>query len=515
MSTPAPRHRTSSQHLARGLLAWAAVWLLMFALDNVLDVVNLALLLVLAAAVAALWLSPAVAALTCLLAVAAFNWAFVPPRFALDVDLHQHVWLLGVMLGVALVVSTLVGRQRALAQAERRAASQALQLREMGDALRDVEDPLTRAAGLQAVLAELSSEPVRLLLLRTALPPLDDDAAVAWAGDVDGDARAGLWLCTRQAAALGIGTGRHEDQPHWYLPLRARGAAYGAAQLPLPAEPTVALRAHAQALCDQLGLALERAETLRSAAQAREQAQTAQVRNTLLAAIAHDHRTPLATILGAATALQDQEAQLAPAQRRRLVGSIVEEADRLSRLTGNTLQLARLDAPGVTLRLDWESAEELAGSAVASVRAHGRAGTRVRTRVEPDLPLLRCDAVLLVQMLVNLIDNAIEHGGPEGTVELLVRRAGDEMMFAVRDRGPGVPAELRERIFEVFERGPAAHADAGRPGAGVGLALARAAARVHGGRLVLRPRHHGGSAFECYLPLPAAPPPAGPDPAPA
>ncbi len=476
----------------------------MVALDGTLDLANLALLLVLASAVAGLWLRPAASAIACTAAVLAFNWSFVPPRGAFTVDLRQHVWLLGAMLAVGWIVAALVARQRALAEGERRAAAQTRQLREMGDALRDSDDPQSRSPALQQALAALSAEPVSMLLLREALPARDDAQAASWLGAPDADVSAGLWLATRQAAALGPGTGRHEDQPHWYLPLRARGAAYGAAQLPACDDDSAdEVRAHAQALCDQLGLALERTQALRAAAQAREQAQAQQLRNALLAAIAHDHRTPLATILGAASSLVEQGARLSGEQRQRLAMSIVEEADRLAQLTDNTLQLARLDAaPGIVLTLDWQSAEELAGGALARVRRHDPQH-RLRSRVEPGLPLLRCDAVLMVQMLINLLDNGLQYGAPHAPVELLVRRSGDEMLFAVRDRGPGVPTALGERIFDVFQRGPASHA--AHRGSGVGLALCRAVARVHGGRLMLRARHHGGSSFECFLPLDAAP----------
>jgi two-component system, OmpR family, sensor histidine kinase KdpD len=486
------------------LLVWAVAWAAMLVLDRLLDLANLALLLVLASAIAGLWLRPAVSALACAAAVLAFNWTFVPPRGTFSVDLRQHVWLLAAMLGVGWIVAALVARQRALAESEQRAAAQSRQLRAMGDALRDSDEPQARGPALQQALAALTSEPVSLLMLRTAMPARDDAQAAAWLGEPDADISTGLWLATRQAAAFGPGTGRHEDQPFWYLPLRARGAAYGAAQLPASRDDGAdEMRAHAQGLCDQMGLALERTQALRAAAQAREQAQAQQLRNALLAAIAHDHRTPLATILGAASALIEQDARLSREQRQRLAASIVEEADRLARLTDNTLQLARLDTPGLALALDWESAEELVGTAVARVRRHDPQ-RRVRSRVEPDLPLLRCDALLMVQLLVNLLDNALKYGAPDAPVELLVRRAGDEMMFAVRDRGPGVPPALRERIFDVFQRGQPN--DPEHSGSGVGLALCRAVARVHGGRLTLRARHHGGSSFECFVPLGTAPP---------
>jgi two-component system, OmpR family, sensor histidine kinase KdpD len=125
--------------------------------------------------------------------------------------------------------------------------------------------------------------------------------------------------------------------------------------------------------------------------------------------------------------------------------------------------------------------------------------------------LLRCDAVLLVQLLDNLVDNALKYGDESAQVEVLARRMGDHLVLAVRDRGPGVPLSMRQRIFEVFQRGDpnsAAGDQVSRRGAGVGLAVCRAIAKAHGGELRLRPRGHGGTAFECWLPLTA--PPTGP-----
>jgi two-component system sensor histidine kinase KdpD len=265
---------------------------------------------------------------------------------------------------------------------------------------------------------------------------------------------------------------------------------------------------HAQALCDQAGVALERAAALRAAAANREAAQAQALRNTLLAAISHDHRTPLATILGAAGSLHDQGDRLSPAQRQRLAATIVDEAAQLTRLTENTLQLARLGAGGLDIRRDWESAEEIIGTVLRRTRQRDPA-RRLRTRVQPDLPLLQVDALLLVQLLDNLVDNALKHAGEAGPVEIVARRVGHELVLAVRDRGPGVPLAQRDRIFEVFQRG----AQAGPRGAGVGLAVCRAIARAHGGELRYRARSHGGSSFELVLPVqdqPADGDPPGP-----
>jgi len=160
------------------------------------------------------------------------------------------------------------------------------------------------------------------------------------------------------------------------------------------------------------------------------------------------------------------------------------------------LQLARLDTPGLALRTDWESAEELVGAVLRRLRPRDPQ-QRLRARVEPGLPLMRCDAVLIVQMLDNLVDNALQHGGEGTPVEIVVRRVGNEVLIAVRDRGPGVPPAWRARIFEVYQRGEGSR---GR-GAGVGLAVCRAIARAHGAELAYRPRGHGGASFECRWPV--------------
>ncbi len=462
----------------------------MFALRDLLDLANLALLLVLAAALAALWLPPLASMAVCTVAVLVFNVVFVPPLGLLKVDLRQHALLLLTMLAVSWIVALLMARQRRLAQAERALASRAQQLRAFGDLLRDADDPRSCAADLQAALAGLVGQPVALLLPGLRL------------GETDADGWSGLAQCQHTARAMGPGTGRHDEQAAWYLPLRGREAALGAARLSLPdppGEPATALREHAQALCDQMGLALERAEAARATAAAREEAQAHALRSTLLAAISHDFRTPLATILGAASALHDQDTRLSDSQRRQLAATIVDEAGQLSRIADNTLQLARLDAPGLSLHLDWESAEEIVGSVLRRARQR-HPGRALLTRLPPGLPLLRCDAVLLVQLLDNLVDNALKYGGDAAPVELRATLEPGRLRLAVLDRGPGIVPEWRERIFEVFQRGDPATAGP-RRGAGIGLAVCRTIARAHGGELTLRPRRGGGCSFECTLPL--------------
>lgn len=496
----------------QGAAVWLAAWVGMFLLDGHVDLASLALIPVLASAFAALWLPLPVSIVACAATVLAFDYAFVPPRGTFSVDLRHHALLLVTVLVVTWIVALLVAGQRERAAGERRQAMRARQLLTLGEALRDADDPRACGPRLQEALASLVGATAGLVLLDCPAPSTGDPSGAVEVGDLTPDERAGLWLGLREGRALGPGTGRYEQQAGWYLPMRGRRSCFGAALLRLAGIPpdADAVRAHAQALCDQMGLALQRRWAMRSAAAAKEAADSQALRNTLLAAISHDYRTPLATILGAASSLHDQADRLTAAQRLRLAATIIDEADQLARLTDNTLQLARLDAPGLVLHTDWESAEEIVGTVLRRLRQRAPA-LAVRARVDRDLPLLRCDAVLLVQMLDNLVDNAFTYAGPDAGVEIVATRRPDAVVLAVRDRGPGVPPEWRDRIFEVFQRvdpaprHPPAREAPARRGAGVGLAVCRAIARAHGGELTLRPRSHGGSSFECALPVVAPP----------
>jgi len=528
-----PPKAASRQDLALAALTWASAFGLMWRLDGVVELANLALLLVLAAAVAGWWLSVRASLLSSALAVLAFAWLFVPPRFSFTVEHHPHALLLFAMLSLCSITALLMGRSRRQTAQARLMGARAEQLRAFSDSLRDVHEPQSLAPLLHQELDALRPEPVQLLVLKTQLPPRNDAEAALWLGpEADADQATGLWLCLREGRAFGPGTGRHQDLKAWYLPLRGRHASYGAALLHLPAggqEEEPGLRAHAQSLCDQMGLALERQATEQTARLARDEASSQATRNALLAAISHDYRTPLACIMGAASSLLEQEARLDARQRQRLAATILDETEALRRMTDNSLQLARLDAPGVTLSLDWESAEELIGGVLRRSRQRRAslgeregepeaAPPRLRARVEPGLPLLRCDAVLLSQLLDNLVDNALKYGAGS-PVEILARslpwpdpgpqQGEPHIVLSVRDRGPGVSRAWQERIFKAFQRG--AEAQSGRPdgserrGAGVGLAACRAIALAHGGAMRYRSRAHGGASFECWLPLQAAP----------
>ncbi|MDO8276402.1 MAG: DUF4118 domain-containing protein, partial [Serpentinimonas sp.] len=206
MSSNTPASATLLRpHGWRAAAVWAVAWMAMLALDGRLELTNLALMLVLAAAVASLWLAPWASLVASSLAVAVFNWTFVPPRGTFAVDLRQHALLLVAMLGVSWIVALLMARQRLLAARAEDQARRAEQLHHLGDALRDTDDPVECAALLRDALAALCSGPVTLLLLNGPLPERDDADAARLVGEADADMRAGLWQSLRHSVAFGPG----------------------------------------------------------------------------------------------------------------------------------------------------------------------------------------------------------------------------------------------------------------------------------------------------------------------
>ena len=199
---------------------------------------------------------------------------------------------------------------------------------------------------------------------------------------------------------------------------------------------TLAVRARQQAAAAQQALLAVEQERLRS---------------TLLSSVSHDFRTPLAAITGAVTCLQEERA-LDADTRGDLEQTIREEAERLDRLVTNLLDMTRLESGAVELRRDWDSVEEVIGSALA--RVEGRLGARrLDTAIAADLPLVRIDAGLVEQVLVNLLENALKHT-PEGTgIRVAARRDGSDVAVAVEDEGPGLPPGQEEKVFEKFYRG--------------------------------------------------------------
>lgn len=238
-----------------------------------------------------------------------------------------------------------------------------------------------------------------------------------------------------------------------------------------------------------------------TAATADLRARTEEMRSSLLSAVSHDLRTPLGAITGAATTLRDSGDAVDDAQRKELVDTICEEAQRLERFVVNLLEMTRLDAGAVTLRRDWVPLEEIVGSALTRLEA-ALGGRNVSVRIAPDLPLLSVDPVLFEQALFNLLDNAAKHTPSTARVSVDGRVEEGRVVIEVADSGPGLSPGDEARVFEKFVRGPTPSS----AGAGLGLAISRAIVQAHAGEISAGRSPLGGAVFKIVLPITATPP---------
>ena len=491
---------------ARG---WVTVALLLVAatlvsklLDQHVALMSQAMIYVLAVVIASYrlrWIESAVCAVG---AVTALNFFFVPPRWTLVVENRELFIGLATMLVVALVISHLATGLRRESEMARLNERRARQLQALSTDLAGASSPAEVLSLGQQALDAAFAGPCTLALAndRHELP----DAAA-----LPGPVLDGLRCCINEAAVLGPGTGRWPGLNAWYLPLGDKGRTVGAACVRPALSGDVDGREHAQALCALLAQSLWRLRLSASVAAAQGEMLRHQLQSTFLAAVSHDLRTPLAAIVGAASSLQTQRDRLPLPDQDRLLDSIVNEASYLTEVTENTLQFVRLSSSEQALRRDWESIEEIVGAVLARVRQRDPQ-RRIKSRVVSGLPLVRADPVLLAQMLGNLLDNALKYsdGAIDLTVDMVSMAGGAgasangwELEIAVKDRGPGVSEADQEAIFEPYARGE----QSSHRGAGLGLAVCRAIAAAHGGRLALRRRAGGGSCFAASLPIEAQP----------
>lgn len=465
----------------------AAATAIGFLIDTHVSLASQAMVYVLAVVIASYSLSWKESIASALGAVTAFNFFFVPPRWTFEVESDEHLITLFTMLLVALVISHRTAGLRRETQTAVLNEHRARQLQELATALSGADSAhAIRSLGQSALDAAFSGPCVLALC--------GPDGALDLTAELDSSLGDGMRCCMREAAVLGPGTGRWPGLNAWYLPLTEAKNSLGAACVQPANAADHAGREHAQALCTLLAQALWRQRLAMSIEAARIEAQHQQVQSTFLAAISHDFRTPLAAVVGAASALQTQRDKLSPAEQDRLLGSIVSEASYLSTVTENTLQLVRLANASQALKLDWESMEEIVGAVLSRVRQRDPT-RRIKSHVPENLPLIKADPVLLAQLIGNLLDNALTYS--EDAIDLEVNLVNDTLRVSIKDRGPGIPNDQQEAIFEPFSRND----QSGQRGAGLGLAVCRAIATAHGGTLTVRRRSVGGSNFTLTLPV--------------
>ena len=428
--------------------------------------------------------------------VLAFDFFLIPPFLSLAVHDVEFVITFAALLAVALAIGTLTARLREQAVVARRreaetAALLAFSRRMLG--ARQWEDIV--AAAVQHLGESFGREVVVLLpekghltiAASTGRFKLDDRemAAAAWT--------------FAQGRPAGRGEATLPGVRGLYLPLQTARSIIGVlAVRGSDAPPLTAEERHLlEAFTAQVAVAMERAQLYEEARQVQVLAEADRLRQAILGAISHDLRTPLASIIGSLSTLTGEGTRLDDRTRGDLIETAREEAQRLNQLVGNLLDISRLESGTLKLASDWYDLRDAVATALErkapQLQAHP-----VRTALPDDLPLLQMDYVLIVQVLVNLLENAAKYSPPGGEIEVRARDTGQAVEVAVLDRGQGVPAGEWDRVFEKFY-----HVGGKRAvgGTGLGLAICRGIVELHRGSIWLRPREGGGTVVTFRLPL--------------
>jgi two-component system, OmpR family, sensor histidine kinase KdpD len=476
---------TPALHFFYATLAVVAALAIGEVLTKITPIPNLSIVFLLAVLVTAMSFGMWPAIYASVLSFLAYNFFFIPPIYTFTVAEPYELLALVIFLVVAVVSSALAGRVREQA---RISANRMRAMRRLYEFTRRLSGLATLDGVAEGAASEIHASlgrPVVVLLaqnedlaLTAAWPPEDALDAAAMT--------AARWAYNHVEPA-GADTGTLPIIPRYFVPLRVGSRTLGVVGVskekdapPIDSEA----RALLDTLVEQSAAALERAALAREMVSAKTATETERVRNTLLASVSHDFRTPLSSILGSATSLIDYGDKLDATAKNDLLGQIKKEAEDLDEMVRNLLAITRIDAGALELRRDWIDLREVAERVVSAARRHG-AQQQIEINLPADLPLVRADATLTEQAIGNVVTNAVLHTPQQTQVQLDADIAPSEIALRVSDNGPGIPADELPHIFEKFVKGAdssLSHAD-GSQGTGLGLAIAKGIMEAHGGEI--------------------------------
>ena len=435
----------------------------------------------------------------------AFAYFFAPPIFSLVIAEQENLIGLSVTLLVGMVTSNLTEniRQQAVAaeHGERRASALYNLSKEIAEA-RQEQDIID--TGLRHINADFGGDNLFLFTNTEGNLHYPNNANINNVLQTKVTIKVADWVIKHSKVA-GKGTQHFSNESLVYIPLIGSMGCIGVlvhlsddlTQLFLPEQ-----RQLLDTYINLIVHAFERAKSAEQAKTATLKMQTETLRNSLLSSISHDLRNPLATIVGAASTLEMNDAYLDADSKSKLVAVISEEAQRMSDLTIKILEMARLEAGEVVLNKQWYTPEEMIGSALRSLDKKLQQRS-INILMPENLALIHVDAVLIQQVLVNLLDNADKYSPADAPIDISVEATHYELTIAIADRGTGINESQQEKVFDKFFR---IHEESAQSGVGLGLSICRAIVDAHQGKITVSNRNGGGALFKVYLPTLEYPP---------
>jgi two-component system sensor histidine kinase KdpD len=467
---------------------------------------NLAMIFLLGVALIASRFGRGPSVFASVLGVLVFDFLFVTPYHSFAVSDTQYLITLGAMLAVAMLISNLTANVRSQAKVaahrERRAAMLYAMSKDLAAAASEGE--IVRTA-VRHIYFEFGSQNVILFPDahgRIGYPQEESIPESLRQADLS----VAQWVFDHNEMA-GQGTTTLPGAKAVYFPIDDGSAVLGVLALNPVNLRRVFLPEQQKLLATFLRLIAQALARLRFADQAKKvalQIETEGLRNSLLSSISHDLRTPLATIVGSASTLAEDDGNLEAEDRMELSRAIYDEARRMSNLVSNILDMARLDAGMIQLNKDWYPAEEIIGTVLTRFSKQ-MAGRVMKVTLPPGIPLIYCDAVMIEQVLSNLLENALRYTPAGSPLEITAEISNDWVEISLADHGPGIPEGFENRLFEKFYR---LRDETAQSGVGLGLPICRAIVAVHGGSIGVHNRPEGGAVFTFALPLDHPPPEA-------
>lgn len=504
-SGPEPARREAAARLPRGWMGylWAILLVLIATgisalLRDAVSPSNLVIVYLMAVVITALRLGRGPSILLSVLSVLALDFFFVPPRYSFAISDMEYILTFAGLLVVGLVISKLTARMRdQVKAAQRREAEMA--------ALYAFTRDLSTAEGLEELLRTIADHIRRTFGREVAifLPDSQGNLKIASQSSdftLDGNEMTVAVWSFQHGRPAGRGTDTLSAARARYIPLKTPRGVVGVLGV-VPKDQSRQLTPDQRRLLEmfasEAALAIERAQLAEQTRQAQLLRETERLQTALLDSISHDLRTPLVSIIGTLTSLQEDASALDEEARQILIATARSEAERLNRLVGNLLDMSRITAGTLKVNKKLCEVQDVVNAALERF-AEQLKGRPITVKVDPNLPLIPIDFALVEQALANVLDNAIKYSPAGSPIEIHAYAAAGDLVIEVMDRGVGIPPEDLERVFDKFYR-VVRHDAVG--GSGLGLTISRAFIEAHGGRIWARNRPGGGTIITIALPM--------------